>query len=472
MVEDPDFSDDVRVQELQSIEAIFSATKVDVGNRLGHLDLPVTCDVEKGVQLEVVTTTNTKLSIYIQHLPPLRFGFILPEKYPFEEPPNITLESKFLSSDQLQHLQNKLLELWHLYKDQIIYSMIDLLQNKLDSELDSMIPNFKLDCGSDEKLYLEFEEYNRWRKTEIFNVNTFSCQICQSNAKGSVCLKFEDCGHVFCNECLSDFFQSLILDGSIDKIHCPDFECTKEFVNDRDQLLRLESPSASNFKFFRKKVLTPPISVQQLARILNSEDLASRYHDLFTKHQYEVIGKLFPKRLTECPRIGCSEQIFRENVSDPLVVCGKCKYAFCVDCQHSWHGKYKNCSKTVVGKYAGIPTEALEQWLEASDDSTIKRKLGYQYGRVLMKKTSDEYLMDRLLDEMIQDESLGLHRCPTCSLIIERLDGCNKMCCSSCRTFFCNLCGIYLDYSDPYEHYRNPSSPCYRKLFEGMPGTD
>lgn len=466
------FSEDENTQELQSLVAIYPSTKINFDQKLGSLEIPIQCDDEVQVQIKVLASNQTVRKAEVKYLPAVIFLFSLPETYPHELPPNFLIACSSLSSEILQMLLTELYNLWEMYHDQVIYSMIDLLNSKLDSQLDIMIPELTIDCGTDEQRYHEFEEYNRLKSMDVFNSNTYLCQICQNDVKGFNCSRFEDCNHIFCNACLEDFFKSLILEGAIEKVHCPDFKCTSKFVKDRDQLLRLDSPFSSNFEIFKNKVLKPPISIEQLSRILNSDALTSRYQELFTKHQYDVITKLFPKRLIQCPRTGCSEQIFRENVSDPLVRCKRCKYAFCSDCQHSWHGSYKSCSSKVVGKYAGIPVEALDQWLEMSDDSIGKRKLGYQYGRALMKKTADEYLMDRLLDDMINDGSLGLHRCPTCGLIIERLDGCNKMCCSSCRTFFCNLCGCYLDHGDPYGHFRDPRSSCYRKLFEGMPGVD
>lgn len=111
-------------------------------------------------------------------------------------------------------------------------------------------------------------------------------------------------------------------------------------------------------------------------------------------------------------------------------------------------------------------------WLDTEDGSKERIRLGYLYGRVLMKKMADEYLMDKLFKEMLDDESQGLQKCPTCDTIIQRKDGCNKMLCSTCATSFCNLCGVYLEREKPYDHFKDPESSCYGRLFQGMPGLE
>jgi len=69
--------------------------------------------------------------------------------------------------------------------------------------------------------------------------------------------------------------------------------------------------------------------------------------------------------------------------------------------------------------------------------------------------------MGRKCDEMGKQEEEayeGLKKCPSCSFLIERSDGCNFMTCISAvcsrKTFFCFLCGKSLKYSQHFKHYR------------------
>ena len=60
--------------------------------------------------------------------------------------------------------------------------------------------------------------------------------------------------------------------------------------------------------------------------------------------------------------------------------------------------------------------------------------------------------------------------CPHCSVPIEKFEGCNKVTCFKCNTYFCWICSTQLDTKNPYFHFNNPDSPCYNNLFEGEDG--
>lgn len=488
-----EFSDDVRIQELQSLEAIYPNTcTIDYEMLSGSITIPIRLENPMEIILyenllpkdleEIQPSENADKRVrkdLICNLPPIEFSFKLTEKYPYDEPPYFKIGSSLLSPIIHEDLRRGLLRLWDDYKDQVLYTMIDFLQEKVDNHLEELIGT-RIVCGSDMETYRNLQEFNMLALKEQFNNETFTCDICQDDFKGSNCSKFDNCGHTFCNDCLYDYFTSLVTAGDIEKVHCPNFECTKKFLQLKDKYLRLENINVDTFNFddFKENLMTPPLSFELLSKILKSktsvaksEELIKRYQDLFNKQQYELISKLFPARLVSCPRVGCPEQIFRENVSDPLVICRRCKYAFCNDCHKSWHGTYYKCTKK-SNSYSDIPIEALELWLDSGEGSKERIRLGYLYGKVLIRKTANEYLMDKMFNEMLSDENQGLRKCPTCEIIIQRLDGCNKMCCSSCRTFFCNICGCYLDHSRPYNHFKDYDSPCYGKLFEGMPGLE
>lgn len=493
-----EFSDDLRVQELQSLEAIYSNTTViDYSSLSGTAIIPIRREkhieiilhdenlrvADKQAKTGQVTENKDKYirKDQIKNLPPIQLTFRVTEKYPFEQPPEFQITTTVLSERQVEWLYSSLHQLWKDFKDLVLYALIDFIQQKVDNPLDELIGTV-IDCGTDIEKYRNFQEFNISEVRSQFDNETFTCDICQDDFKGANCSKFDICGHIFCNDCVYDYFMSLIKTGDIDKVHCPHFECTKKFVQLKDKYLSLDNINIDTFNFneFKTNIMTPPISFELLSRILRfkdsgsgSEDMVKRYQDLFTKQQYDLILKLFPARLVSCPRVGCPKQIFRENMSEPLVICRRCKYAFCNDCHKSWHGSYYKCvKKGKSSMYSDIPIEALDLWLDSEGNSRERVRLGYLYGKVLIRKMANEYLMDKMFNDMLEDENQGLRKCPTCEIIIQRLDGCNKMCCSSCRTFFCNVCGCYLDHSRPYEHFKDFGRPCYGRLFEGMPGLE
>lgn len=54
------------------------------------------------------------------------------------------------------------------------------------------------------------------------------------------------------------------------------------------------------------------------------------------------------------------------------------------------------------------------------------------------------------------------------SSFFQKSDGCNKITCGHCNTFFCWLCNTRLDPRDPYQHYRNPNSSCFNRVNQGI----
>lgn len=490
-----EFSEDVKVQELQSLEAIFSSsTKLDYSWLSGVILIDVSLAKMREILLNICNKIGTgeikegtddvtresigAKSSWIKYLPPVELHFKVTEGYPYDEPLDFRIKSDFLDTRKKRDLEAKLSDIWVDFKDQILFTFVDYLQTQLQEHLDEYV-TFPLDCGKDFEKYDRLREYNAWALKRDFEMQTYSCEICQEDFKGFDCHQFRPCKHVFCADCLFEYFSSLIISGDIDKVHCPHFDCTKHVLEMKSEHLNFGSFQKSfDFKEFKNRIMTPPISLDTLTTILASKSkegqgLVGRYYDLFMKQQFELISRLMPARLVSCPRVGCPEQIIRENMSDPLVVCQKCRYAFCYHCDKVWHGKYKKCDRSSKeGQYMNIPHYSLEKWLENGEGSAERKQLENMYGKPLIKRMADEYLMDKLFNEMLHDRYQGFMRCPTCDIVVQRLDGCNKMCCSSCRTFFCNLCGLYLDPSRAYDHYNSYSSSCYGKLFEGMPGLD
>lgn len=469
--------EDVRRQELETLQAIYEdETTLDFDSLSGKVDLQISVEDGLAVILEI-PNSNVFRSTKVNYLPSILLHFTLPEKYPYEEPPKLDLKCMVVPDPKLEELKASLLHEWEDTKDQILFTMIEYLKENVGWKVRDYIGN-KINCSEDGARYEQLIEFDSDEKQRLFDRSTFTCEICQSDLKGENCLKFSPCNHIFCNDCLHNFFTSLIESGSVEKVHCPDFECSKRVLGLREKYLRLDNIANENFDFndFKKQIMTPHIKTALLQRILGDGDgrqLYEKFLKLFADHQHELIAKMFPMRLVSCPRESCPAMIFRENMTQRLVICRQCQYAFCNTCRKSYHSDAVDCVKKNKDKqYYGVPEEALQLWLDAKPDSKERSELKYKYGSDLMKKVSDEYKMDQLFNDLLNNESDDFSRCPTCDIIIQRLDGCNKMKCSSCYTFFCNICSIFLDYDHPYDHFTDPSSPCYRKLFHGMPGAD
>ena len=55
-----------------------------------------------------------------------------------------------------------------------------------------------------------------------------------------------------------------------------------------------------------------------------------------------------------------------------------------------------------------------------------------------------------------------------CFVSFQKIDGCNKMTCMKCRTYFCWLCNELLSKANPYAHYNSKNTNCFNRLFEGV----
>ena len=95
-----------------------------------------------------------------------------------------------------------------------------------------------------------------------------------------------------------------------------------------------------------------------------------------------------------------------------------------------------------------------------SGDEEVRKQLQKKYGEKRIKAAIEEtYSMD-----LIRDTS---KQCPKCNSWMQKLDGCNKMACVRCHTYFCWLCFKILSKNDPYSHFNSRNSECFEKLFEG-----
>jgi len=248
-----------------------------------------------------------------------------------------------------------------------------------------------------------------------------------------------DCGHVFCRQCLQDFYNNAITEGDLASIKCLAPDCAKQRSNTRN------SPASK-----RRKPKTR-ISPSELLQIPIEQDMVKRYVAL--KHKSELESD---KNTIYCPRKWCKgaarsrkhrkpSQLLDDNDSSEedsesdneaivsktgykaelLSVCEDCSFAFCSRCYQGWHGEFTICAPRIN---TGELTEE--------------------------DKASLEYL------------KLHTTPCPTCVAPTQKARGCNHMVCFKCETHFCYLCSAWLEPANPYQHYNVTTTSCYMRLWE------
>ena len=263
-----------------------------------------------------------------------------------------------------------------------------------------------------------------------------------------MCHRLALCSHVFCVECLQDFYGTCITEGDVSKVRCIAPKCDEVGNEKPRQVVQV------NTTIRRKQDRT--LEANELLQIPLAQETVQRYVKLKRKKRLES-----DRRTIYCPRQWCQgpsrsqKNKFKsvdaedsdtgedepdyydpnapEKLPPPaerLAICEDCGLAFCKVCKASWHGEYYTC----------FPRSQFEITAE--------------------ERASEDYL------------KLHTQACPTCNAPAQKTHGCNHMICSKCSTHFCYLCGAYLSSENPYKHYNDLKEGCYMRLWELEEGDD
>jgi len=374
---------------------------------------------------------------HLLHLPPLSLQMVLPNGYPATKPPQFFVDSSWLPQNTLQQLRAAGYTIWEdMGRDQVVFSYIDHLREAAER-------GFGLGQGGKDVLAIPSDlkvallDFDLKAKRAKFEQETFECGICLEPKRGDVCHRLVGCSHVFCIQCLQDFYNSLITEGDVGNVKCMASNCGSM----PDGTLTTEVD----------RTLEP----SELLQLPLEQETVQRYIKLKRKKRLES-----DRSTVWCPRPWCQgparcpnkkppnpEEQFGEaeepqtydRVTKPellpppaqrLAICEDCTFAFCKVCKASWHGEYFVC----------FPRDRFELTAE--------------------EKASEDYML------------LHTQPCPTCDARAQKTFGCNHMICFKCNTHFCYLCGRYLDKGNPYQHYNTKQSSCYMRLWELEGGDD
>ncbi|KZC14008.1 PREDICTED: E3 ubiquitin-protein ligase RNF14-like [Dufourea novaeangliae] len=416
----------------------------------------------------------------ISHLPPLTLHIILPEDYPSVSAPKFTLYSSWLRLSLLAQLCKKLDQLWEENKGQeILFTWVGFLQDETleflsiqenvnmssaytyykealekaqSVQKNKVIDNIEkeravegakskgktevntqylskknflhkyydkraiLDCPIGRNPIQALMDYNEKRNQIEFKKNFYTCKICFVDKIGEHCTQFLPCTHVFCNDCISGYLEVRIKDGNVQNICCPEEKCSSEAT---------------------------PAQIKDLV----SSELFAKYDSILLNATLDTMMDI-----VYCPRRNCQYPVSREP-NEQMANCPVCQYAFCIYCKMVYHG-IEPCKV-----YSAETHDLVIEYQEASNDR--KLQMEQRYG----KKQLQTLVENIMSEDWIKTNS---QKCPKCNAAIEKSDGCNKMVCWRCDTFFCWLCGAILNRGAPYEHYQNSDSKCFNLLYHGL----
>jgi E3 ubiquitin-protein ligase RNF14 len=458
---DAEETEDERLDELNTLQSIYPELAIDLSNPAvptASIELAVTPTNPLPVVFEPKTAIH-KLS----HLPPLLLEIIIHEDYPAKRAPTfrLTTSPQWLPTKVLKGLEDEGHTLWADYGGMpMLFAYISFLEERAqmafqDSESSSAGPVELPD--SMKTVMIDLDDR---LELEAFHKESYVCGVCLDPKKGSQCYRLRNCRHVFCIECLQDYFNSCIEEGNTHQITCLDPDCGKTGDPQHDRMIK-------------PRLISP----KELLRIPLTLDTVTRYVRIKRKKKLES-----DRELVWCPRTWCQgvertekypkpgdiSQMDDEDLNDDddgdenendtstnpppvlteeeeyklllargaagaegrVAVCEDCHFAFCRVCSRAWHGDHVRCVHR--------------------DQAEISKE-------------------ERMSMDYIQANAKP---CPTCNAPVQKTHGCNKMRCLNCKSHFCYLCGNWLPVDMAYKHFNDRRSGCYGKLFEGLLGEE
>lgn len=164
----------------------------------------------------------------------MHIDVILPPTYPSDAPPSITLKTTppWVPQTIIQKLTDEAKALWEEYGGgTILFSYISSLQEQAEAAFG--LEELTLPSA----MRSELVSYSKRLKRELFDKETFDCEVCLEPKKGSVCYRMERCSHVFCVACLQDYYNNCIMEGDVNNVKCMSTECGKTGGRKKDRLL-------------------------------------------------------------------------------------------------------------------------------------------------------------------------------------------------------------------------------------------
>uniref|UniRef100_A0A8H7NG63 RING-type domain-containing protein n=1 Tax=Bionectria ochroleuca TaxID=29856 RepID=A0A8H7NG63_BIOOC len=376
-------SDDPRYSELETLEAIYPEIRhPDIQDKFTfEIELPVEPQAPVTVTFPAAVTSETALadnlgqpleaevdSSQVTYLPSLTLRITLPKGYPEDNPPiaHVSTNPQWLPQTTIEKLVGDGPRLWdEAGRDMVAFTYIDHVQRAAEDVFGITSSDGTLQVASEHKLAVL--DYDIKAKRAAFEKGTYECGICLDPKKGSKCHKMLDCNHIFCLQCLLDFYNDAIKEGNLSTVKCLSPNCAKE---------RVASQAKTTGK--QKKPKTS-LSPSELLQIGLTDETVKRYVALKYKTELES-----DKNTVYCPRQWCNgaarskkhkkpEGLELNEVSDGesetednndganddekagekkplkfdrgelLSICEDCGFAFCSRCFQSWHGELKIC---------------------------------------------------------------------------------------------------------------------------------
>jgi E3 ubiquitin-protein ligase RNF14 len=265
--------DDERAEELATLQSIYPELVIEPSNPFAaHIELLVAPTTPLRITFEPENVVSR-----LAYLPSVRLHITLPLEYPATAPPIIKVSTSpsWLPNATADSLAKQAHSLWEEYGGgQVLFTYISYLQEAAEGAFglaELTLPSV---------LQADLDAYSKRMKRELFDKETFDCQVCLEPKKGSVCYRMERCNHVFCVACLQDYYNNCIQEGDVNNVKCMSTECGE--------------PAGSNKK---KQRLISPKELLQIPLVLETVE---RYAKIKRKKKIEA-----DPTIIYCPRSWC-----------------------------------------------------------------------------------------------------------------------------------------------------------------------
>lgn len=368
---------------------------------------------------------SSKDDFEICFLPPILLTFELPADYPSASAPMFMLSCKWLTPMQLSSLCKQLDSLWEENKGSVVlFTWMQFLKEETLQHLNITSPYEVTVYGAglcsqgykaqqkeeattslrgamakcavlDKRAMQEAEsldilirdilDFDQAQQLRSFQSKPYKCNICFSEKLGVDCTQFKVCQHVYCKDCLREYFEIQIKEGLVHHLSCPEPTCDSTAI---------------------------PSQVKELV----GDELFSRYDRLLLQSSLESMADV-----VYCPRVNCQTPVLKEP-GGIMGICSNCRYVFCDLCKMSYHS-VSPCAQ---------PEEDDEITEESQTDSEEEQPFSYKEIKCKKweRKVNKEYI------------AKNCKQCPMCGVNIEKNGGCHRMYCTECLTMFCWDCNL------------------------------
>ena len=126
----------------------------------------------------------------------------------------------------INFLQSDLLRVLDIEEKLDLPPLVQGLRHSKKEELVSLDSRAVQEIPSDSSLLDHLLSYDEKRRLLAFEESVQVCNVCFVEKEGRECMCFHPCRHIFCNDCVGQYFSVLIKEGNVNRLQCPEEKCT------------------------------------------------------------------------------------------------------------------------------------------------------------------------------------------------------------------------------------------------------